>query len=270
MSNVMSKQKGGTQCSDSNAGIMIRRFRTAARIGSRACFQTICRMIFSPSMTMHINMHINKKNVSANVQTDIGWDACYKRLLKFSIIQQCCNQHSGRLPHTGWSAGHCEMGRGPCRNGWPPYRTGNIIGAFALNGQLEDASHHGSRFLVNQPVVFVLRVFLIAIDGTVGGKLFLFRLSIGILLAWLVGFWYNVYNVFGFVSCKPTVSFCLFSMFFFSFLSFVFYDSNLSNLRLDYPFTNRRKTGCKSELLFKKRKIFFREVKLSWNHGSII
>ena len=51
---------------------MIRRFRTAARIGSRACFQTICRMIFSPSMTMHINMHINKKNVSANVQTDIG------------------------------------------------------------------------------------------------------------------------------------------------------------------------------------------------------
>lgn len=72
MSNVMSKQKGGTQCSDSNAGIMIRRFRTAARIGSRACFQTICRMIFSPSMTMHINMHINKKNVSANVQTDIG------------------------------------------------------------------------------------------------------------------------------------------------------------------------------------------------------
>ena len=37
-------------------------------IGSRACFQTICRMIFSPSMTMHIN----KKNVSANVQTDIG------------------------------------------------------------------------------------------------------------------------------------------------------------------------------------------------------
>ena len=47
---------------------MIRRFRTVARIGSRACFQTICRMIFSSSMTMHIN----KKNVSANVQTDIG------------------------------------------------------------------------------------------------------------------------------------------------------------------------------------------------------
>ena len=46
-------------------------------------------------------------------------------------------------------------------------------------------------------------------------------------------------------------------MFFFSFLSFVFYDSNLSNSRLDYPFTNRRKTGCKSELFFKKEKHFF-------------
>lgn len=62
------KEFEGAACSDSNAGIMIRRFRTVARIGSRACFQTICRMIFSSSMTMHIN----KKNVSANVQTDIG------------------------------------------------------------------------------------------------------------------------------------------------------------------------------------------------------
>ena len=33
------------------------------------------------------------------------------------------------------------------------------------------APHHGSRFLVDQPVVFVLRVFLIAVDGTVGGGL---------------------------------------------------------------------------------------------------
>ena len=32
-------------------------------------------------------------------------------------------------------------------------------------------SNHGSRFLVDQPVVFVLRVFLIAVDGTVGGWL---------------------------------------------------------------------------------------------------
>ena len=49
--------------------------------------------------------------------------------------------------------------------------TGNIIRAFALDGQLKDASHHGSRFLVNQPVVFILWVFLIAIDGAVGGGL---------------------------------------------------------------------------------------------------
>jgi hypothetical protein len=48
---------------------------------------------------------------------------------------------------------------------------GDVIGAFALNGQLEDAPHHGSRFHVNQPVVFVLRVFLIAVDGAVGGRL---------------------------------------------------------------------------------------------------
>ena len=34
----------------------------------KSLLQTICRMIFSSSMTMHIN----KKNVSANVQTDIG------------------------------------------------------------------------------------------------------------------------------------------------------------------------------------------------------
>ena len=32
----------------------------------------------------------------------------------------------------------------------------------------------------------------------------------------------------------------------------MFYGSNPSNLRLDYPFTNRRKTGCKAELFLKK------------------
>ena len=48
---------------------------------------------------------------------------------------------------------------------------GDVVGAFALNGQLEDTPHHGSRFLVDQPVGFVLRVFLIAVDGTVGGWL---------------------------------------------------------------------------------------------------
>ena len=49
--------------------------------------------------------------------------------------------------------------------------TGNVVGAFALNGQSENAPYHGSGFLVDQPVVFVLRVFLIAVDGTVGGWL---------------------------------------------------------------------------------------------------
>ena len=62
---------------------------------------------------------------------------------------------------------------------------GDVVGAFALNGQLEDAAHHGSRFLVDQPVVFVLRVFLIAVDGAVGGGLAGFPLDTngGFLLA---------------------------------------------------------------------------------------
>jgi len=49
--------------------------------------------------------------------------------------------------------------------------TGDVVGAFALNGQLEDTPHHGGRFLVDQPVVFVLWVLLIAVDGAVGGWL---------------------------------------------------------------------------------------------------
>ena len=63
--------------------------------------------------------------------------------------------------------------------------TGDVIGTVALNGQLEDAPHHGSRFLVDQPVVFVRRGFLIAIDGTVGGGLavFPFDANGGFLLA---------------------------------------------------------------------------------------
>ena len=48
---------------------------------------------------------------------------------------------------------------------------GDVVRTFALNGQLEDTPHHGSRFLVDQPVILVLRVFLIAIDGAVGGGL---------------------------------------------------------------------------------------------------
>ena len=62
---------------------------------------------------------------------------------------------------------------------------GDVIGTFALDGQLENTSHHGSCFLVDQPVVFVLRVFLVAIDGAVGGRLAGFPLDTngGFLLA---------------------------------------------------------------------------------------
>ena len=48
---------------------------------------------------------------------------------------------------------------------------GDVVGAFALDGQLEDTPHHGSRLLVDQPMVFVLRVFPVAIDSAVSGRL---------------------------------------------------------------------------------------------------
>ena len=62
---------------------------------------------------------------------------------------------------------------------------GDVIGTFALDGQLEDTPHHGSRFLVDQPVVFVFRVFPVAIDSAVGGRLagFPFDTNGGFLLA---------------------------------------------------------------------------------------
>ena len=63
--------------------------------------------------------------------------------------------------------------------------TGNVVGAFALNGQSENAPYHGSGFLVDQPMVFVFRVFLVAVDGAVGGRLAGFSLDAdgGFLLA---------------------------------------------------------------------------------------
>lgn len=48
--------------------------------------------------------------------------------------------------------------------------TGDIVGAFALNGKLKDAPHC-RRFLVNKLVVFVRQVFHIIIDGAVCGRL---------------------------------------------------------------------------------------------------
>ena len=49
--------------------------------------------------------------------------------------------------------------------------TGNIVGTFTLNSQPKNAPHHGGSFLVDQPMVFVLRVFLVTVNGTVGGGL---------------------------------------------------------------------------------------------------
>ena len=49
--------------------------------------------------------------------------------------------------------------------------TGNIIRAFALNGQTEYPADNLCRFLVDIPTVLVTRLFLVAIDGTVGSGL---------------------------------------------------------------------------------------------------
>ena len=49
--------------------------------------------------------------------------------------------------------------------------TSDVIRAFAFNGKLEDAPHYRRRLFVNNPVVFIRRVFHIAIDGAVGGGL---------------------------------------------------------------------------------------------------
>ena len=54
---------------------------------------------------------------------------------------------------------------------------GNVIRAFALNGQPEDATDNLCRYLINQPVILVLRVFLVAVDGAVGGGLARFALD---------------------------------------------------------------------------------------------
>ena len=48
---------------------------------------------------------------------------------------------------------------------------GNFIGAVALNGKLKNTPHNSRRFLVDQPVVFVVGVFPVAVDGAVGGGL---------------------------------------------------------------------------------------------------
>ena len=48
---------------------------------------------------------------------------------------------------------------------------GNLIRPVSFHGQPENTPHHGGGFLIHQPVIFVLRVFLVAVDGAVGGGL---------------------------------------------------------------------------------------------------
>ena len=48
---------------------------------------------------------------------------------------------------------------------------GDLMGAVPLHRKPEDPPHHSGGFLVHQPVVLILRVFFVAIDGVVGGGL---------------------------------------------------------------------------------------------------
>ena len=48
---------------------------------------------------------------------------------------------------------------------------GLIMGAVALYTQLEDPPHHGGGFFIQEPVVLVLRVFSVVVNGVVGGGL---------------------------------------------------------------------------------------------------
>ena len=50
------------------------------------------------------------------------------------------------------------------------YRS-NFIRAVAHDGKLEDTPHNSSGLLIDQPVVFVVGVFSVAVDSTVGGRL---------------------------------------------------------------------------------------------------
>ena len=54
---------------------------------------------------------------------------------------------------------------------------GNFIGAMAFDGKLEDAPDNSGGLLVDQPVIFVVGVFLVAVDSAVGGGLAGFALD---------------------------------------------------------------------------------------------
>ena len=54
--------------------------------------------------------------------------------------------------------------------------TGNVIGAFALNGQTEYPADNLGGFLVDIPTVLITGHFLVAVDGAVGGRLARFAL----------------------------------------------------------------------------------------------
>ena len=63
--------------------------------------------------------------------------------------------------------------------------TGNIIGAFALDGQTEYPADNLGGFLVDIPTVLVTRHLLVAVDSAVGGRLarFAFYTDSGALFA---------------------------------------------------------------------------------------
>ena len=49
--------------------------------------------------------------------TNNPYEGFMKEKSYFKGVRRRQNNKSGRLPHTGWDAGHCETGRGLCPAG---------------------------------------------------------------------------------------------------------------------------------------------------------
>ena len=90
---------------------------------------------------------------------------CENVLYCFAVPIMLTAQILARLPKSPASHSHVIGGAFHlfCRQ-----HLGDVIRPVTLDRKAEDTPHHGGSFVVDQPVVFVLRVFLIAVDGIVG------------------------------------------------------------------------------------------------------
>ena len=78
------------------------------------------------------------------------------------------------FPHPDAASGKVDGG---CFHLIIEQHTGDLIRPIALNGQPEDPANDRRRFLVDDPLMPVIRVLLIPVDGAVGGSLAGFALN---------------------------------------------------------------------------------------------